>query len=63
MSRRASDKTRGRLLVLLAALAFLSSALSSYIGYKAIRAIDAFAELLQAVGSEKREKSLLPEGY
>lgn len=63
MSRRQSDKTRSRLMGLLAVLAFLSSALSCVIGYKAIRAVDAFNAFISAASEVRRAKSLLPEGY
>lgn len=62
MSRRASDKTQARLLVLLGVLAFLSSVLASVVSFKAIRAVDGLNELLDSA-RRPREKSLLPEGY
>lgn len=63
MSRRQSDKTRDRLTAGLLVLALLSSGLSAFIGYKAIRALDAFASFIEAASRVRQEKSLLPEGY
>ena len=63
MSRRASDKTQARLLVLLGFLAFLSSVLASVVSFKAIRAVDGLNALLEDAASVRRSKSLLPEGY
>lgn len=60
MSRRASDKTQARLLVLLGVLAFLSSVLASAVSFKAIRAVDGLNQLLE---DARRVKSMIPEGY
>ena len=62
MSRRKSDKHKDRLIMFLGAALFLSSALSSVIGYKALRALDSFNSLLESVSSLTR-RSMVPEGY
>lgn len=60
MSRRASDKTQGRLLNLLLALAVASSALAAVVSFKAIVAVDGLNELLE---DARRAKRIIPEGY
>ena len=63
MSRRASDKTQARLLVLLGVLAFSSSVLASVVSFKAIRAVDGLNALLEDAAEVRKSKSLIPEGY
>lgn len=63
MSRRASDKTQGRLVLLLLALNATLSIFAAAIGYKAISALDDFGALMDAAAHIREKKSLLPEGY
>ena len=48
--------------MLLGGALFLSSALSSVIGCKALRALDSFNDLLESVSSLTK-RSMTPEGY
>lgn len=63
MNRRASDKMQNRLWIALVVLTALSSAFSSYIGYRALVSMGKFDAFLDSAIRAQSEKSLLPEGY
>lgn len=61
--RRKEDKTKARLMIGLAILTALSSILASVIGYKAIRALDAFNAFMDEAREFSAARKHLPEGY
>lgn len=62
MSRRKSDKTKDRVLILLSVLTVLSAVMASLIGYRAIRALDGFDRFIEAAAS-KVDSKYIPEAY
>lgn len=63
MSRRAADKTQGRLILLLLALNAALAVFAAIIGYRALTALDNFGALMDAAYHARERKSLMPEGY
>lgn len=53
MSRRKSDRIQARLILGLITLSVASSILAAWIGYKSIRAVDKFYDLILEIGHAK----------
>lgn len=62
MSRRKSDKTKDRVLILLSILTVLPTIMASLIGYRAIRALDGFDGFIEAAAN-KIDSKHIPEAY
>lgn len=58
--RRKSDQWQFRAMMLAVAFAFCSSLLASFIGYRALKALNNFIEAMDSI---RRPKSLIPDSF